>query len=77
MGNISVRQIDDETLERLRSRARRDGVSMEEEVRRILQAAVAGPERIGDMAVETFGPAHGDELELPTHAPHEPTALGQ
>jgi len=76
MGNISVRQIDDDILERLRKRASRDGVSMEEEVRRILQAAVAGPERIGDLALEVFGPDHGVELDLPAHGPHEPADLG-
>lgn len=75
MSDISVRRIDEETLQRLRERAARHGVSMEEEVRRILQAAVAGPERLGDTALETFGPAHGVELEVPRHGPHEPVDL--
>jgi plasmid stability protein len=77
MGSISVRRIDDETLERLRQRAARHGISMEEEVRRTLQRAVAGPERLGDLAVSTFGPAHGAELELPHHGPHEPLDPGR
>lgn len=45
---------------------------MEEEVRRILATAVAAPERIGDLAVQIFGPANGVDVELPTHPPHEP-----
>jgi plasmid stability protein len=48
---------------------------MEEEARRILKAAVAAPERLGDVALQIFGPQHGVDLELPEHAPHEPTAL--
>jgi plasmid stability protein len=70
LANISVRRLDDATLERLRQRARLHGVSMEAEVRHILQAALAEPARLGDLAVRTFGKAHGIELELPRHAPH-------
>ena len=40
MGQLLVRQLDDDVKERLRSRARRHGRSMEEEVREILQNAV-------------------------------------
>ncbi|ABM61567.1 FitA-like ribbon-helix-helix domain-containing protein [Halorhodospira halophila] len=72
MSSISVRRLDEETLRRLRARADRHGVSMEEEVRRILQSAVSGPERLGDLARTTFGPTHGVELELPRHDPHDP-----
>ena len=77
MSSISVRRIDEETIRRLRERAARHGVSMEEEVRRILQSAVSGPERLGDLARETFGAEHGVDLELPCHEPHEPVAPGQ
>lgn len=70
MANISVRQLDDATLERLRQRAHQHGISMEAEVRRILQAAVAEPARLGDLAISTFGQEHGIELELPGHPPH-------
>lgn len=66
MGSLSVRRIDDATLEQLRLRAKRHGVSMEEEVRRILKQAVAAPERIGDLAVRLFSPAYGiEDLALP------------
>ncbi len=74
MGSISVRRLDEETLQRLRTRADRHGISMEEEVRRILQSAVSEPERLGDLAQASFGPKYGVELELPRHDPHEPYA---
>jgi len=48
---MSVRKLDEETLNRLRDRAARHGVSMEEEVRQILKRAVAAPERLGDLAM--------------------------
>ena len=72
MASLSVRKLDERTLERLRVRAAQHGVSMEEEARRILGAAVAAPERIGDLAVQLFGPAHGVDLELPAHSPRLP-----
>lgn len=72
MASLSIRKLDERTLEQLRIRAARHRVSMEEEVRRILGAAVAVPERLGDLAVQLFGPAHGVDLELPAPPPHEP-----
>ena len=72
MGNLSIRRLDEETIRRLRLRAARNGRSMEEETRRIIKQAVATPERIGDLAVQLFGPAHGVDLELPGRAPHQP-----
>jgi plasmid stability protein len=75
MANLSVRKLDEETLARLRVRAASHGVSMEEEVRRILKEAVASPERLGDLALELFGPQHGVDLMLPERLPHEPIDL--
>jgi plasmid stability protein len=72
MANISVRKLDDKTVARLRVRAARHGVSMEEEARRILKRAVAAPERIGDLALQLFGPENGIDLQLPAREPHEP-----
>ena len=72
MASLSVRKIDDDVYERLRSRAAQHGISMEEEARRILQRAVTAPERLGELALECFGPAHGVELTLPPREPHEP-----
>ena len=75
MPGLSVRKLDDETLSRLRVRAARNGVSMEEEARRILKEAVGAPERLGDLALRIFGPGHGVDLSLPERTPHEPPDL--
>lgn len=75
MASLSVRKLDDETLARLRTRAASHGVSMEEEARRILKEAVAAPKRLGDLALQIFGPRHGVDLKLPEHAPHGPIDL--
>ena len=75
MANLSVRKIDDETIARLRVRAARRGISMEEEVRQILRRAARAPDRLGDLATQIFGPGNGVELDLRKEQPHEPTAL--
>ena len=75
MASLSVRRIEDDVYERLRARAVRQGVSMEEEARRILRRAVAAPDRLGDLALQHFGPNGGVELELPVREPHEPLDL--
>jgi plasmid stability protein len=49
---------------------------MEEEVRRILRRALAAPERLGDLALATFG-AGGVELDLPPRKPHDPITVGE
>jgi len=77
MANLSVRKLDDETLARLRVRAAQHGVSMEEEVRRILNEVVSAPERLGDLALKMFGPNRGVDLELPKRRPHEPVELSE
>ena len=64
MASLSVRKIDDDLYERLRVRAAKNGVSMEEEVRRILRRVVTAPERLGDLALDCFGD-DGVELEFP------------
>ncbi len=76
MASLSIRKLDDETYDRLRGRAMRHGVSMEEEVRQILKRAVSPPERLGDLFVKVFGPARGVDLDLPAREPHEPVDLG-
>ena len=73
MASLSVRKLDDDTLGRLRVRAARHGVSMEEDVRRIIKQAVSTPERLGDLAVRLFAPAYGGpELELPERESTDP-----
>jgi antitoxin FitA len=75
MPSLSVRRIDKDVYDRLRIRAAEHSVSMEEEVRRIIQRAVAAPERLGQLAVQCFGPGHGVELQLPPREPHQPPDL--
>ena len=75
VANLSVRKLDDDTYERLRVRAAKHGVSMEEEVRRILKQAISAPERMGDLFLKYFGPANGVVLKLPPREPHEPLDL--
>lgn len=74
MGSISVRKLDKETIEGLRERAARHGVSMEEEVRQILRDAIEPRETLGQLARRYFGPEHGlKDFELPSRGgPHEP-----
>lgn len=76
MASLSIRKLDDEIYDRLRVRAARRGVSMEEEVRQILTRAVAPPERLGDLFLKIFGPTKGADLELPPREPHDPIDLG-
>jgi plasmid stability protein len=75
MASLSVRKIDDKIYEQLRVRAAKHGVSMEEEVRQILRRAVSAPERLGDLALQKFGPDHGVELEVPPRTPHDPLEI--
>lgn len=78
MASLSVRKLDDNTVARLRIRAAEHGVSMEEEVRRIIQQAVETPTRIGDLAVNLFSPAYGGEpLHLPERETTEPLGFGE
>ena len=75
MANISIRKLDDRTVARLRVQAARRGISMEEEVRRILNRAVSAPERIGDLATTCFGVERGVDLELPARESYDPVNL--
>lgn len=77
MASLSVRKLDNDTYERLRVRAAKHGVSMEEEARRILKRAISAPERLGDVFVNYFGPTNGVALELSPQEPHEPLDLSQ
>ncbi len=75
MANLSIRKLDEDIVAKLRTRAAEHGVSMEEEVRRIIEQAVAAPTRLGDLALELFGENGGIELDLFEHPPHEPIDL--
>jgi antitoxin FitA len=68
MASISVRQLDPDTVAALRQRAAAHGVSMEEEIRRILNASVsvAADERVGNRAEEIFRATWtGERFEVP------------
>lgn len=76
MASLSVRRIDEETITRLRIQAAKNGVSMEEEARRILKRGVSGSEKLGDFAVNLFAPSYGgEELVLPNRDSHDPARL--
>ena len=77
MANLSVRKLDDRIVDKLRIRAIQHGVSMDEEVCRIIEQAVFSPVRLGDMATQYFGVAHGMNFEIPEHKPHEPFDLSK
>jgi plasmid stability protein len=73
MPSLPVPKLDDDTIARLRMRAAEHGVSMEEEVRLIIQQALATPQRAGDLAVALFSRAYGSEpLHLPERETSEP-----
>lgn len=70
MPSISVRQLDEETVAALRRRAAAHGVSMEEEVRRILREAVVGELKVGDLMAAIFSRSWDDDaFELPEDQP--------
>ncbi len=78
MANLSIRKLDDKVVEKLRDRAFQHGVSMEEEVRRIIEQAVSNPARLGDLgdiALQYFGKDQGHDLQIPAHKPHQPLQL--
>ena len=77
MASLSIRKLEDETIQRLRIRAAENQVSMEEEVRRILREALAPQIRIGDLALEYFGQEYGVDLVLPERTPHEPLSFSE
>ena len=71
MASLSVRRLDGEVIRRLKIRAQRDGVSVEETVRRILAAAVVDVEPVGAMIRRIMGD-DGTDLDLPAREVDEP-----
>lgn len=63
MANLSIRRLDEDTVRRLKVRAEREGASLEETVRRILQAAVVDEEPLGTLIRRIVG--KGVDIELP------------
>lgn len=64
MGGLNICRLEDETLTRLKARAKRDSLSLEETVRRILRAAVADEVLLGS-AIRRIVGQDGIDLELP------------
>ena len=56
MTSLSVRKLDHTVYKRRRMRAAKHGVSMEEEARRIINQAVATPDKLSDVFQMYFGP---------------------
>jgi len=75
--NLSVRKIDEDVYKRLKFRAEEHGISMEEEVRRLIAQAVSVPENLSALALECFGPDNGMDLDLPPRQSHEPVNLSE
>ena len=71
MGQLIVRQIDDDTKMRLKKRAARHGISMEEEIRTILQNAVLKDDGrrtgLGSEIAALFWNIEGNDEPLPEY----------
>lgn len=74
MGSMTIRNIDDNTKKRLRMRAAEHGHSMEEEVREILNSALAHKSSreivgLGEAIRRRFAPLGGMDLKIPPRGP--------
>ena len=68
MSNLTIRNVDEATKQRLRVRAARHGVSMEEEVRRILKEALRpteAPSGLGQRLRDRFAGVTAEAFALP------------
>jgi plasmid stability protein len=69
MGSITIRNLDDETKQRLRVRAAHRRRSMEDEARNILRETLARdsttPGNLAEAILERFKPTGGVDLDLP------------
>lgn len=78
MSSLTIRNLDDVTKQRLRIRAAQHGVSMEEEARRILKAAVRSvesPTGLGQRLQHRFAGLADETFELPGR--HQPRPAPQ
>ncbi len=69
MGALSIRNLDDDVKQRLRTRAARHGRSMEAEVRAILVEVVSEPgdsDNLLQALLDRVGAVGGTDLELPS-----------
>ena len=65
MASFSIRKLDDAVYQKLRIRAAKHGISMEEEVRQIITHVVAVPDDISQVFTKHFGTHNGVDLESP------------
>lgn len=76
MASLTIRNVDEATKQRLRMRAARHGVSMEEELRRILKEALRpaeAPSGLGQRLRDRFAQVSAEEFVLPKrHTPRTP-----
>jgi antitoxin FitA len=70
LATLTIRNLEDDVRDKLRIRAAHGGRSMEDEVRSILRAAVAGakPSDVWLRSRELFGDGNGVELNLPSRS---------
>lgn len=80
MANLTIRNLDEATKQALRIRAAQQGVSMEEEARRVLKAALGSPqlpEKLGSRLLERFRKVAHEGFTLPQRQPpRTPPELG-
>jgi antitoxin FitA len=73
MASITIRKLPESTKRRLRLRAARNGRSMEQEARELLEAGLAQPEaqseNLGEAIHRIFAPFGGVTLEIPKREP--------
>ena len=71
MASLSIRRLDDEVVRRLKIRAEREAVSLEETVRRILRMAVVDEAPVGAMIRRIVG-SDAVDLDLPGREVDDP-----
>jgi antitoxin FitA len=75
MASITIRRLPEHTKRRLRMRAARNGRSMEQEARELLEAGLARadadaePENLGEAIHKLFAPFGGVDLQIPKREP--------
>jgi antitoxin FitA len=73
MASITIRRLPENTKQRLRIRAARNGRSMEQEARNLLEAGLARadaqPENLGEAIRKIFAPLGGVDLKIPPRGP--------
>jgi plasmid stability protein len=70
MASITIRRLPESTKQRLRMRAARNGRSMEQEARELLETGLAKqepePENLGEAIRKIFAPLGGVDLKIPS-----------